>query len=113
MDAGTEEFDALREELQGLQFRRSPFNPVELVLPFLDGLTSHSKQFEHEDIVHMDIMLAQNNGQEGWRYEQLRFWVDSWSYRDMSRNVELALWMQDSRAVGQELAHRLWEQAGN
>ena len=55
--------------------------------------------------------LVQDNGQQVWRSEQLRFRIDAWTYEDWTHDVTLSLWMQDGKAVGQELAHRLWEQA--
>lgn len=112
-DAGTEEFDALWEELQGLQFRWSPFTPVKQALPFLDGVVRRAKQFEQDDIKDLLFALVQDNGQEVWRSEQLRFRIDAWTYEDWAHDVTLSLWMQDSKAVGQKLAHQLWEQAEN
>lgn len=113
LEAGTEAFDALWKELQELRFHRSPLNPIEQALPFLDGSASIGKSIQDGEINLMYIGLIQNNGTEVWRSEELKFWVDSWSYRDMSRCVELSLWMSEGGAVGQELAHRLWEQAEN
>lgn len=111
LEAGAEAFDALWAEVQELRFRRSPLNPVKQALPFLDGATRSAKQFENDDINDLLFALVQDNGQQGWRSEQLRFRIDAWTYEDWSHGVTLSLWMQDGKAVGQELAHRLWEQA--
>lgn len=113
LEAGTEAFDALWEELQGLRFRRSPFNPVKQALPFLDGCVSGGKTIQKDEINLMNICLVQDNGQETWRSEQLQFRIDAWTYEDWDRDVTLSLWTQDGKAVGQELAHRLWDQAKN
>lgn len=113
LEAGTEAFDALWEELQGLQFRRSPLNPVKQALPFLDGAVRRAKQFEQDDINDLLFALVQDNGQEVWRSEQLRFRIDAWTYEDWAHDVTLALWTKDGKAVRQELAHRLWKQTEN
>ena len=110
--AGTEEFDALWKEIQGLRFRRAPFNVIVQALPFLDEIVgTYSKTIEDDDISNLYIGFAQDNGTDTWRSEELRFWIDSWSYRDFDHGVSLPLMMKDSHKIGQKMAHELWEQA--
>ena len=112
--AGTEEFDDLWSEIRELRFRRSPFNVVVQVLPFLEGIVgSHVKYPEADDIDHLIIGFAQDNGTDTWRSEDLQFWTNTWSYRDFDHGVTLPLVMKNAKDIGQTMAHDLWEQAEN
>ena len=112
LTAGTEEFDALWKEIQDLRFRRAPFNVIVQALPFLDEIVgTYSKTIGDDDISNLYIGFAQDNGTDTWRSEELRFWIDSWSYRDFDHGVNLPLMMKDSHEIGQKMAHELWERA--
>ena len=112
--AGTPEFDELWAEVQALKFRRSPLNVVVQVLPFLEGIVgSHVKYPEADDIDHLIIGFAQDNGTDTWRSEDLQFWTNTWSYRDFDHGVTLPLMMKNGHEIGQKMAHDLWEQAKN
>ena len=114
LTAGTEEFDDLWSEIQELRFRRSPFNVVVQALPFLEGIVgSHVKYPEADDIDHLIIGFAQDNGTDTWRSEDLQFWTNTWSYRDFDHGVTLPLVMKNAKDIGQTMAHDLWEQAEN
>ena len=111
-NAGTEEFDQLWAEIQDFRFRRSPFNVVVQALPFLEGIVgSHVKYPEADDIDHLIIGFAQDNGTDTWRSEDLQFWTNTWSYRDFDHGVTLPLMMKNGHEIGQKMAHALWEQA--
>lgn len=110
--AGTEEFDDLWSEIRELRFRRSPFNVVVQALPFLEGIVgSHVKYPEADDIDHLLIGFAQDNGTDTWRSEDLQFWTNAWSYRDFDHGVTLPLMMKNGHEIGQKMAHALWKQA--
>ena len=110
--AGTPEFDALWADIQELQFRRSPLNVVVQALPFLERIVgSYVKYPEDDDIDHLIIGFAQDNGTDTWRSEDLQFWTNSWSYRDFDHGVTLPLMMKNGHEIGQKMAHALWEQA--
>ena len=110
--AGTEEFDDLWSEIRELRFRRSPFNVVVQALPFLEGIVgSYVKYPEDDDIDHLIIGFAQDNGTDTWRSEDLQFWTNTWSYRDFDHGVTLPLMMKNGHEIGQKMAHELWEQA--
>ena len=112
LTAGTEEFDDLWSEIQELRFRRSPFNVVVQALPFLEGIVgSYVKYPEDDDIDHLIIGFAQDNGTDTWRSEDLQFWTNTWSYRDFDHGVTLPLMMKNGHEIGQKMAHELWEQA--
>ena len=111
LTAGTPEFDALWIDIQELQFRRSPLNVVVQAFPFLVNLGTSSKTMEDGDITHMFLDLSQVNGLPSARTEELRFWVDSWEYRDFDHSVNLPLVMKNAKDIGQEMAHALWDQA--
>ena len=111
--AGTPEFDVFWEQIQELQFRRSPLNPVMQLFPFFENAVNTSRTLEDGDINNMFIGFAQDNGQEVWQSEELTFSVDAWHYEDLAHGVSLPLMMKNGKETGQELAHALWEQAGN
>ena len=111
--AGTPEFDELWAEVQALKFRRSPLNVVVQAFPLLENFSSSSKTMEDGDITHMILDLSQVNGLPSAKTEQLRFWVDSWEYRDFDHGVNLPLVMKNAKDIGQTMAHDLWEQAKN
>ena len=111
--AGTPGFDAFWSQIQGLRFRRSPLNPLLQILPFLQNAVKTSKTLEDGDIGNMIIGFAQDNGQKVWRSEELSFCVDAWHYEDFTHSVSLPLLMKNSKEIGQEMAHALWEQAAN
>ena len=111
LTAGTPEFDDLWSEIRELRFRRSPFNVVVQVLPFLEGIVgSHVKYPEADDIDHLLIGFAQDNGTDTRRSEELQFWTNTWSYRDFDHGVTLPLMMKNGHEIGQKMAHALWEQ---
>ena len=111
--AGTPEFDELWAEVQALKFRRSPLNVVVQAFPLLENFSSSSKTMEDGDITHMILDLYQVNGLPSAKTEQLRFWVDSWEYRDFDHGVNLPLVMKNTKDIGQTMAHDLWEQTEN
>ena len=90
----------------------SAFNGVVQALPFLEGIVgSYVKYPEDDDIDHLIIGFAQDNGTDTWRSEDLQFWTNSWSYRDFDHGVTLPLMMKNGHEIGQKMAHALWEQA--
>lgn len=109
LDKGTVEYDALWPELQTLRFRRSPLNPLRQALPFLNA-GIQNKHPEGDDITDLSFTFRQDNGEDGMIC-QLRFFVDQWYYDRTLGGPVLPLGMEDGKAVGQELAQRLWDQA--
>ena len=72
---------------------------------------SYVKYPEDDDIDHLIIGFAQDNGTDTWRSEDLQFWTNTWSYRDFDHGVTLPLMMKNGHEIGQKMAHALWEQA--
>ena len=109
---GTPEFDELWGEVQALRFRRPPTNVLAQALPFLAGMfPAQSKTLGEDDIDHLFLDFFQGDDPSAAWMGELRFWVDSWEYRDLDHDVTLPLSTKDSHAIGQEMAHALWEQA--
>lgn len=103
-------FDELFARLEELRFRRPPTNLVLQAVPSLGTGASQSKMLEDGDIEFLLITLAQS-GPGDWRYAQLEFSTDEWSYRDFNHNVTLPLSMSQSKKTGQTLGRELWDLA--
>lgn len=100
-------FDELLAQLEELRFRRPPTNLVIQAIPCLENLTSQPKMLEDGDIEDLFITLAQS-GPGDWRYAQLEFSIDEWSYRNFGHSVMLPLGMSQSKEIGQDLGRELW-----
>jgi len=103
-------FDELLVRLEDLRFRRPPTNLILQAIPCLENLPSQPKMLEDGDIEDLFITLAQS-GPVDWRYAQLEFSIDEWSYRDFDRGVTLPLNMSQSKEIGQALGRELWDLA--
>lgn len=106
------EFPRVLSRLEELRFKRSAMGPVIQALPVLESVfSSGSKTLEENQIAHLHIGFGQDNGDGTWRSEELRFWMDEWSYRDFEHGVDLPLEMTNGKAIGQELGESLWQMA--
>ena len=109
LESGTPEFDEILSRLEGLRFNRSAWSPVFQALPFLADLgQADAKQVEDGESTHLYIILSQESAN---RTEELDFWVDKWSYRDLDHDISLELSMSDGKEIGQTLGRDLLQMA--
>ncbi len=94
------EWDAVREAVETLRFRRPPWN---LLLQFFDSNFLTGRQTKDGDYHIMLTPIAQGGG-----YVNLQFFLDEWTYSSPWSNRNLTLWVEDSRETGNALAEALW-----
>lgn len=94
------EWNAIREEVESLRFRRPPWN---LLLQFLDSSFVTGRQTGDGDY-HINLTLTERGG----GYVNLQFFLDEWTYSSPLSNRNLPLWAENSRETGNALAEALW-----
>lgn len=90
------EWDTALEAIEGLRFRRPPWNPLLQFVP----KHSFSGRVTHDGDQHILLSLYKPGG----GYIQVQFFIDEWTYSSPHSNRNLTLWVTDSRETRKTLA---------
>lgn len=93
------EWDAMREVLRSLRFRRPPWN---LLLQFLDEDETVITGRRTGDGIRLILLWNQDGGGA-----EIQFFSDEWRYGSSWSNRDLPLWMKNGGETGDALAEAL------
>lgn len=93
------EWDAIREALAPLRFRRPPWN---LLLQFLDEDEAVIADRRTGDGIRLTLLWSQDGG-----WAEVQFFSDEWRYATSWSNRDLPLWVKDGKETGEALAEAL------